>query len=254
MKYGDECIPGRWGYNTKYTVWIDGSKRRELEPGDIFFVSDGNFWCYCIRPIFGNKIGRIVSYEPSCYMDYFKLEITKITEYSVFFKHNYFTIEYRKNPNGSLSHLSYNKVGNTTFCVSKRDFVRIAERAPYGTHFPYEEVEYKTFCPLKDATSFRFRMDPIESPYSNDWLAYGRKYWNYGMSKKGLCYSSFKKNEDTQLLNDESELTIKFKDNKLTRNHRSWFCYDYEAKRDPHKRSWKENTKKRHQYEVNRSK
>lgn len=252
MKYGTEIIPGHYGYAKRRIIWKDKSKTEEIGPGVHFFISCFSF-TRLIKKVYGNKYYSYYSNDPYFLYQsgFLEMVITEVNSDFVKFKPRYSTTEFIRRNNGSYTR-TQDVYKNTVLTEFKYVFADIAHKQPFGPYFPYDEEEYKTFYPVEGAKPIRFRIDPVIYYEIGNYLAYGKKYWNYGMSKKGLCYSSFKKNEDTQLLNDESELTIKFKDNKLTRNHRAWFCYDYEAKRDPHKRSWKENTKKRHQYEVNK--
>ena len=254
MRRGDIFVPGHWGYGSKYTVWTDNSKLYKLDAGCVFYLSVTSFDSYCIRSyrgrkLFKNSFNAYFSFDPG-YPYYLAMNTTNVTDRYINFKPIHSTKEYKELSNGSTIVIT-DTIFNTEFSLPIEVFISIAKRSPFGPGFPYDEVHFREFFPYKNAEPSRFRIDPVDDTPKYTYLAHGRKYWDYGMSKKGLCFSSFKKNEDQQFLDEEGTDTINFKDQRLTNNFNSWRCYDYEAVKHPHRRSWKENTKKRRQYQVN---
>lgn len=250
MKYGTEIIPGRYGHAKRRIIWKDKFKTEEIGPGDHFFISRYSF-TRLIKKEHGNKYYSYYSNDPYFLSGYLEMVITEVNSNFVKFKPRYSTTEFIRRNNGSYTH-TQDVYKNTVLVEFKYVFADIAHKQPFGPYFPYDEIEYKEFYPVNGAKPIRFRIDPVIYYEIGNYLAYGKKYWNEGFSKKGLCFSSFRKIKDIQYFDDESDETVTFKDNKLTKRFEHWYTYSYEGTKKPHRRSWKENTKRRHQYEVNK--
>lgn len=249
MQRGDEYLSGHWGYGRRFTIWTDGSRKHEISVGDRFYLYFDYFKNNILKATLGNRYSGFYSHDPY-FNFYLAMKITKVNNMFIYFKPVHSTIEYAL-VNGKPEQVSKNKIANTEFSIAKHNFVINAYTIPFGKRFSYDEEEYRTFYPIKNSPTYRFRIDPIEEVKPNPYLAYGKHYWNEGMSKKGLCFSSFKRNEDQQYITEDGDDTLIFKDIRLTNRFNRWFAYDYEGTKNPHRRSWKENTKKRHQYQVN---
>ena len=258
LKYGEEFFVGRWHSFTDYVFYDENNEKLKIgsiikiEMNDVhnyyfsymkkndisFYVVNGRTYKFKIKPEF------ILFDYSSYYYNFQKFIITKITEKSVFVKMISRTVEYNKNSDI----ISKNGIRDTEIEFSKFNFKDIAYQSDGDKHINYYKIYSEKFS-RDNNESYRFRVDSIEDDnekhYYYDWFNRNKHYWNFGMSHKGLYTATWRKIEDEQLLSydDNDESIIVIIDSRTMKRFFNHFHF-----RNPHKKSWKECTKKRKQW------
>lgn len=265
FKYGELIIPGYWVYPFTFNIMND--KNEPINAGDIFmfclydtfdyykkFCKENNIMYFVVDSYPGkfgnsydtntyNKIKRVMYHQA-----YAKFEVTKTDTWYVYAKLMHKTHEYGYKNHKRDVNVSNNVIKDFEIKIPVYHFVTKARKCKsgmVGSAFTYYQKNEKTFRIKEGVTPIRFRVDPIVTK-NHEWPSFGMKYWNYGISKKGLHYGSFKRSYDEQLIeySDDSYCII-FSDSRAKRRFHDFNEYD---RRKFHHKSWKECTKKRKQW------
>lgn len=265
FKYGELIVPGYWTYPSIFNIMND--KNKPINTGDVFmlnlydaleyykkFCKENNIM-YFVVDTYPEKYGNI--YNTKTYNEirrvmynqaFAKFEVTKIDIWYVYAKLMYKTYEYGYKNHKCDDNISVNVIKDFEIKIPVYHFVTRARKCKsgmVGDSFTCYQKNTKTFCIKQGVVPVRFRMDPIVSE-KHEWPSFGMKYWNYGMSKNGLHYGSFKRSYDEQLIDySDDSITIMFSDSRAKKRFHD--CNSYERRKIHHK-SWKECTKKRKQW------
>ena len=272
VKRGDLIVPGYWIYPYSYTILKGNSE--PIKAGDKFLFCLYDAWDYyrdfckknkieyfyvdsypgkfgnCYDTNTYNKIKNVLGHSA-----YAKFEVTKTDMRYVYAKLLYKTHEYGYQKHNKRDVLiSNNLIKDYEIQIPNYHFLTKAYQSKSGnvlgkkfSYVPrYEKVFRERFNEFEPV---RFRIDRVilHPEYEREWLAFGMKYWDCGMSKKGLAYASYKHANDIQPLNydDDCDECIVFKDARAKARYLGWLTCEH---RKPHRKSWKECTKKRKQW------
>lgn len=271
VKRGDLIVPGYWIYSYNYTILKENNE--PIKAGDKFLFCLYDAWDYYHSFCKKNKIEYFIvdsypgkfgnCYDTNTYNKiknvfghsaYAKFEVTKTDTWYVYAKLLYKTHEYGYQKHKRDVLIGNNLIKDYEIQIPNYHFLTKAYQSKssnvLGKKFSYvhrhEKVFRERFC---ENEPVRFRIDPVilHPEFEREWLSFGMKYWDWGMSKKGLAYASYKHANDIQPLdyNDDSDECIVFKDTRAKARYLGWMTYE---RRKPHRKSWKECTKKRKQW------
>ena len=246
-KYGDLMTSARTYcfFNYKF-YWQNG---RPLQEFDCCWL---NYWmgeALVKRYVKENNLVSVkLTNLDKIYSRPYKIKIWSIENRIIRFNILEKTKEYRKLKNNKVVLSSICDMRSHIFSILESDFVYKGYQDRYETRFDYQQFSEKITYPLDDGRhDFLFRCTPV---YGTDY-AYCKSMYNERMAKNGLNFASYRRNIDYQLDSDTDDANlIVFSDSKLTNDYEEWRFDDRKRKR--HRRSWKENTKKRHQYESDK--
>ena len=245
-KYGEPMVSARTYYFFNYKFyWQNGNP---LQKYDCCWL---NYWLgdALVRKYVKDK--NLVSVEltsmDKIFARPYRIKICSIENHIIRFNILEKTREYRKLKDKVILS-SICDMRNHVFSILKADFVYKCYQNQFEKRFDYQHFSQKVTYTLDDGQhDFLFRCTPV---YGTNYR-YCKSMYNEKMAKNGLNFASYKRNIDYQLdSNDDNANLIIFSDPKLINDYEDWRFNDRRRRR--HKRSWKENTKKRHQYESNK--